>query len=93
MPNNRELQAAIERINGLKRKKNQLSEELAEKKGDLKALQGERDKLHARCRELGVEPDDIRAEIERRMTALAADVDSMEGRMTSIGGGSDHGCH
>jgi len=80
------LQPMLERLRRLQKEGATATEQLASDQGIMKAYEQERDRNYARCRELGIEPDDLRAEIDRRMSEMEAALTRLEARFRSLSG-------
>jgi len=78
------LQPLLARLKNLQQESSKASEQLASDQGVMTAYEAERDRNYARCREMGVEPDDLKDEIDRRMSALEKDIDRLETRFKTL---------
>lgn len=80
----KKLQPLLSRLKSLQQESAKATEQLASDQGTMLAYEADRDRNYARCRELGVEPDDLRAEIDRRLSSMDMDISRLEARFKTL---------
>lgn len=84
MPDPKNPNEQMQRIKTLRDKQAAASKQLTADEAQLQLLEQQRDALYAKCREHGVEPNEIKDEIESRSQALERDIALIEDRFTSL---------
>ncbi len=83
MPTNN-VEAQVRQIKQLRGQRDKAQTDVTADEAELRVLEEQRDKLYEECRDLGVEPQDIKNEIEDRSTKLQEDIDRIQTRFDTL---------
>lgn len=85
----KKLQPLLARLKKLQQEIAQATEQLASDQGLMSAYEQERDRNYDKCREMGIEPENLEAEIDSLLTTADKDLSRLESRFEILSNAED----